>query len=386
MIRKRQVAILCFGDASGDPRPSRIIGYLLHIDYDVTVISDYHPPNKELTHIKLGYHWIRNPSNKLRKLIKLGFLFLRKVCYFQRVKAYLNRFLYGYKTIQKQLLSKDFDLIICHDIYLLDLAIAMKNNKETNRLIFDAREFYPRQFETSLFFKFFEMSERDRLCENNLKLVDELFTISEGIAELYQYNYGVKPKVMMSAPYYRKNIKIRETDKKRIKIVHHGVANRNRQIEKMIEIVSNADTRFHLDLYLTGDEIYRAELLTRANSSRVRILDPVPYDKLIDTLSNYDIGMCYIEPETINLKYCLPNKFFEFIQARLAIFIGPTIEMKKILENHSTGLVCSEFSVSTAVRYLNSIRVTEIDRQKNKSSQLAEIFSFEYEISKMRIL
>ena len=186
-------------------------------------------------------------------------------------------------------------------------------------------------------------------------------------------------------PQYVDKKKSTETNPKKIKIVHHGVANRNRRIENMIEIVSRAEKRYYLDLYLTGDLQYRNELLGNLKSSRIRILEPVPYEQLIPTLSSYDLGMIYIKPETINLKYSLPNKFFEYIQARIAIFSGPTLELKNILQKHATGFVCNEFTISSAIKLLNGISAREIDEHKRKSFELAKIYNFENEVKKTGI-
>ena len=95
--------------------------------------------------------------------------------------------------------------------------------------------------------------------------------------------------------------------------------------------------------------------------------------------------MIYIEPETINLKYGLPNKFFEYIQARIAIFSGPTLELKNILEKHATGFVCKDFTLSSAIKLLNSISAREIDEHKRKSFELAKIYNFENEVKKTGI-
>ena len=93
------------------------------------------------------------------------------------------------------------------------------------------------------------MKERHRLCKRNLSMSDKIFTIGDGLSQLYQYYYSVNPVVIMSAPEYVDVKKSTETNSKKIKIVHHGVANRNRKIENMIEIVSRAEKRYHLDLY-----------------------------------------------------------------------------------------------------------------------------------------
>ena len=84
---------------------------------------------------------------------------------------------------------------------------------------------------------------------------DEIITVSDSISRKYHELFDKKPKVFMSVPVYQ-DLKVRRTNDKQIKIVHHGVANKNRKIENMIKIVSQSDERFSLDLYLTGSKKY----------------------------------------------------------------------------------------------------------------------------------
>ena len=48
--------------------------------------------------------------------------------------------------------------------------------------------------------------------------------------------------------------------------------------------------------------------------------------------NDYDVGLYLLPPTNFNQRYALPNKFFEFIQGRLAIAIGPSPEMAKLVE------------------------------------------------------
>ena len=78
-----------------------------------------------------------------------------------------------------------------------------------------------------------------------------------------------------------------------------------------------------------------------------------------------------------NNKYALPNKFFEFIQARLALAIGPSLEMKRIVEQTGCGFFSSNFSAQCMADCLNRLSVHQIEEYKQKAHEAARSFSLE---------
>ena len=170
-------------------------------------------------------------------------------------------------------------------------------------------------------------------------------------------------------------------------MVHHGFANYNRKIENMIEIVKKLESRFSLDLYLTGNDGYIEILKKMAkNDSRIQFYEPIPFDNIIDVLSTYDIGFFYVEPTTFNLSRCLPNKFFEFIQARIMVAIGPTPDMVHFIHKYGCGIVSKEFSLNAMVDSLNDLNKEEVLRMKLNSAKAAEDLNFEKQIIKLDYL
>ena len=79
---------------------------------------------------------------------------------------------------------------------------------------------------------------------------------------------------------------------------------------------------------------------------RIRILPPVKSDDVVYTINQYDIGVFLIPPVNFNYANTLPNKLFDFIQARLGIAIGPTPEMASIVDRYGNGRDGTGFSMS----------------------------------------
>jgi len=115
----------------------------------------------------------------------------------------------------------------------------------------------------------------------------------------------------------------------------------------------------------------------------IRIISPVPYNEIINFTNKYDIGLFLCPPVSFNLKYVLPNKLFEFIQARLMVAIGPSIEMKKIVEKYNCGIIAKDFSPKTLAEELNKLTSERIMYYKEQSNKAAKQLNAESNYSKI---
>ena len=98
--------------------------------------------------------------------------------------------------------------------------------------------------------------------------------------------------------------------------------------------------------------------------------------------SNYDIGFFYNEPLTFNLRHSLPNKFFEFIQARLAVAIGPSPDMAFIVNQYGCGIVASSFTVESMADSMNQLTSDHIDVMKKNADKAAKLLNYELECNR----
>ncbi len=79
----------------------------------------------------------------------------------------------------------------------------------------------------------------------------------------------------------------------------------------------------------------------------------------------------------LNYKYALPNKLFEFIQARLAVAISPLLEMTKIVKQYDLGIVADDFTPESMAHELNKLTKDKIDYYKHQSDKSAYELSSE---------
>ena len=80
------------------------------------------------------------------------------------------------------------------------------------------------------------------------------------------------------------------------------------------------DSIYTLDFYLMPDRNgYLKYLINLArNDSRIKFNNPVSMQNLPKICNEYDVGVYSLSQSNFNNLNALPNKIFEFIQARLA--------------------------------------------------------------------
>ena len=210
-------------------------------------------------------------------------------------------------------------------------------------------------------------------------------TVCQGIADAYAGEFGIDvPMVILNAPSYQ-HIVPGAVDKARVRLVHHGAAMADRRLEVMIDMLALLDDRFTLDFFLMTDFRggigYRDELMKRGNAlglgGRVVFRDPVRTEKIPSTINQYDVGVYPLKPRCLNEELALPNKFFEFIQARLAIAIGPSKEMARLLRKHDLGVVAEDFSAEAMAKAISSLSVKDIRGYKENSDDAAKALSYD---------
>ena len=367
------ILVISFSPLHRDPRVRRQILLLRDQGYRVTALGFSDP---DIEHVK---YWRIDPTRKslsqkiVSALLLKGGLF---GTYYSRVSAVRQ-----IKRTRSQHEDARWDLVLANDIDALPIALELANNCP---VFFDAHEFSPGEWATWQFNFLFSRYKR-WLCRRYLDRPDAMSTVCEGIAEAYADEFGVDvPVVILNAPNYQQ-IVAGGVDKTRVRLVHHGAALADRRLEVMIDMLALLDDRFTLDFFLMtdfrGGIAYRDQLKERANASgladRVVFRDPVPTEKIPSTINQYDIGVNPLEPRCLNEELALPNQFFEFVQARLAIAIGPSTEMARLVRKHDLGVVAEDFSAQSMANAISALSPEDILRYTQNSDVAAKELSFD---------
>lgn len=205
-------------------------------------------------------------------------------------------------------------------------------------------------------------------------------TVAPEIAERYR-SLGLSPGVVTNASRHR-DLPVRAVSRP-IRLVHSGVALQGRHLETMIDAVAMSSADIVLTLHLMpNDAAYIDRLRARASEigPRVQILPPVPQAELVDTLAGHDVGIHILPATSTNHRLALPNKFFDFIQARLGVIVGPTAAMAGATERYGFGAVADGFSVEDVVRVLDALTAAEVAEWKVSADRAALDLSSERQI------
>lgn len=283
----------------------------------------------------------------------------------------------GVRYALEKLGGRQYDLVVANDARVLALAFRVAG---TAPVWADMHEWAPEERTHVLSWRLLVAPFMVHLCREYLRRAACVTTVGAEIAELYARDFGVTPAVMRNAAPYAA-LEPRAIEPGRIRLVHSGGAVHGRRLELMIDAIHRLDERFSLDLYLVaGTPGYIERLRARAaGDRRIVFHEPVPPSDLPRVLNAYDVGVFWIPPVHTNARLTMPNKLFDFVQARLAIAIGPTLEMERVVRQFALGVVSDDFTVEGVVRSLESLTPESIEQFKRNAHAVASELSFEHE-------
>jgi hypothetical protein len=367
----KSILILAETDLARDPRVHRQIRFLQD-DYAVTCAGGAAPNLPDVKYIALPEPCRALTDRCINTLLRLtgGY----ETVYWRQ--AWVRQALDVLSGVRP-------DLVLANDLNTLPVALKIANGVP---VIYDAHEFAPLEFEDRLSFRLLWQGYRTHLCQRYLPQTAAMMTVCDGIAERFRTDFGVAPSVVWNAPDYEALTPSATGDV--IRLFHHGAAIPSRHLEQMIEMMHHLDARFRLTLMLVpapGQDDYLARLKQSARvEPRITFREPVPMRDIARTANEYDIGVFLLPPVNFNYRHALPNKFFEFIQARLAIAIGPSPEMAKLVNAHDLGIVANDFAPHTLAARLNALTAADVQRYKANADAVARQFSAE--ATKMKLL
>ncbi len=276
-----------------------------------------------------------------------------------------------------EIVNLEFDLLFLNDVQTLPL-IEIKNNHQ--KIVVDMHEFAPREMEDDWRFRVLLQKYYTWLCQTYLPKADLITTVSNGLRKGYESLCDVKVSIV-------RNIcaeVIAEPQESRVPImcVHSGLAVRGRKLERMIFSVSGLPN-VSLDLYLVEaprQKRYLKKLKKLAKrTNNVWVKDPVPQSQIVENLSRYDIGLLLIADSNFSLRHGLPNKLFDYVQARLMTICGPSPDMAEVVHEYDLGHVLQSYNALELREYLRNLQLEDIWKYKVSANNAASILNEESE-------
>jgi glycosyltransferase involved in cell wall biosynthesis len=212
-------------------------------------------------------------------------------------------------------------------------------------------------------------------------------TVSSGIAARLRDLHGLAatPLVVRSTPHFQPAAPRQSGE--RIRVLYHGAVWQHRGLEASIRSVAGWRPEFDLTIRGPVSEEYRAQLEREIDAAgvrgRVQIVPPVPMVNLVREAAAFDIGLFALPGHSRHNRYALPNKFFEYTMAGLALCISDLPEMAGLLRQYDLGRLIPAVEPQAIAAAINSFDRTAIAAYKRNALAAAQELNWERESEKM---
>jgi hypothetical protein len=327
-----RVLVISFGEVPGDARVLRQIEALRE-DHALTVAAfGPGPPGLPSIEIAPGR---RTPGDVLAQPARIALRILGAHPAAYWADSYVRR-------ARRVLGELRPEVVIANDMAALPLALAVAQGAP---VILDAHEYAPLEHEDDWRWRLVMARHARYLTRRYASRAAAMVTVSDGIAERYARDTGIEPIVITNARDFEDLVPTPVGDP--VRLLHHGRAEPGRGIETLIAAMDHLGAGYTLDLMLLGDDGYQAALAARAGGDpRIRFVPPVKVSEIARFANAYDVGLYSLPPSSFNARHALPNKLFDYVQARLAVVVGPSPEMARLVTTIGCGAVAADFSAT----------------------------------------
>jgi glycosyltransferase involved in cell wall biosynthesis len=262
------------------------------------------------------------------------------------------------------LLFNDSRIILSNDLDTL-LGCFLASRIRKRQLVFDSHELFPEVPELvhrPLVRKIWRVLEK-----NLVPKISYGFTVSPSIAEFYLKEYGVEFELIRNLGNFRFDNEFEGINKKNKQkiILYQGALNLGRGLELLIEsmqfvegaklqIIGSGDITAHLNKLVKNLQL----------TDRIEFIGRLPLEKLWNYTAGANLGISLEEDLGLNYQYALPNKLFDYIQARIPVIISDLPEMTRIVEKYKIGEILTERSPQKLASMINTMLESKIVRKK----------------------
>ncbi|MBG15857.1 MAG: hypothetical protein CL853_05845 [Crocinitomicaceae bacterium] len=299
-----------------------------------------------------------------------------------------------------KIIKLEFDIIYCHDFYLLKLASKLKKLKPNTKLIYDSHEYlkgWPFFLDNKgLINKIKGYFVWKKLIQNEkkyIKNVDLIITITDSILQklgklnksankVVIGNYPEKIKLIKSEKYFHEKFNISYGNKI---IVHSGSIYHSKK--ELLQLFDEIKKHNELVLIFLCNRPYISEIKKIVNSDlqlnrKIFFHDYINNkNKLISILSSADIGLMHLRLTWTAHKIGFSNKLMEYIQAEIPIIATPQ-EFTKTINNKYNCCVFYKKHNNEFNKSLSKI-ITNYEYYKTNSLNASDQFLWEYESDKL---
>ena len=264
------------------------------------------------------------------------------------------------------------DIIHCNDFETLLPAYLAFHNKP-NKIIYDSHDLWTERIgvKRSLFHRL--INYIDFLLERNITgKIFKTITVSDSIADFLSVKYRmVKPVIIKNISdeshtcesYADLSGQLFKSISGKLKFVYLGPISEERNLPMLIDsFIASHSKNSHL--ILIGKNYIR----NYTSNESITFIDEIPEEVIPIYLEKCDIGVHPMRTDnSLNHKFALPNKLFQYMQAGLALLVFKNIETEKIINTHKNGYCIDFTDNNTIIQSINSIENSDVSRMKQNS-------------------
>lgn len=253
--------------------------------------------------------------------------------------------------------------------------------------VYDTHEFAAEEFNERRSWHYLQRPIRLETEGRFVRAASVVTTVSSGIAERLQAIHRLKkrPQTIRSTPGYQP-MAFRPTGE-RIRVLYHGAVWEHRGLEECIRSVAQWRPEFDLTIRGPASDRYRSSLEAEIDKAGVRgrvdIVPAVPVTHLVREANAFDIGLFALPDHSLQNTYVLPNKFFEYTMAGLALCVSDLPEMSALIRAHGHGIVFQGVESQGIAAAINGLKPDTIDEMKRKALGAARELCWEQERTRM---
>ncbi len=324
----KRVIIAVSNDLSTDQRVQRVAQTLVNQKLDVMLVGRQLHNSKPIT--------FKFPHKRFKLWFNKGPLFY----------ANLNIRLFFY------LIFNRYSLVLSNDLDTL-AACRLASIIRRKKIVYDSHEYFTevpelvgRKWQKS----FWEMIEKLFLPG-----ITHAYTVCQSLADIYSKKYKVPFNVVRNVPF-KLDVQLNNGPEQMNVIIYQGALNMGRGIELMIDAMKYLP---EYELWITGAGDIEHQLQQRAASltqgGKIIFLGRLQPGELRLKTPLALIGLSLEEDLGLNYHYALPNKLFDYIQARIPVLVSDLPEMRALVKDYGVGDLLVNRTAENLARQIKQI-------------------------------
>lgn len=213
--------------------------------------------------------------------------------------------------------------------------------------------------------------------------IDSRTVVNTQIGDIYEREFGVPNLVpVRNIPFYQ-DLSPTPVDPDHIKMVFHGLPSGERGFKQILEALEHLPPTFSMDFMITPaprtHAWLREQIAQHPAADRIKIVSPAPMDEIPQWINQYDLEIIYYSKGKENLKFALPNKFFEAIQGRLGLVVADGSAMAPAVRKWGNGVVVPGHDGKLLADALGNLTADDVAGFKDASDSVARRINAEAE-------